>query len=329
MSLLCALFVVGIHVGWPHETPLSAGWLIYYGLKDGIARIAVPYFFVVSGFFLARHFDELGWWRSEVRKRVKTLVIPYVAWSLIWLIASIPLSIGADIIAHRPFGTSFYFLHGNHFWQILGLNLSEYPILNPLWYVRCLFLLVLVSGIINFFCKKFKYLWLAASLSLFVLHNHYHIDECGPGYVLMTQGPFFFSVGIAIQQSRRAYLCYPTRLSAIAIVGILCLHLGAVYNSWPYDGEIMRLCVPLLLLFTWCVMPAINLPIWLTSCAFPIYLIHWFVNQYMSRLLECIGICPFPCAVLTFLFGIAGSCAIALFLRRVAPRTAEVLFGGR
>lgn len=329
MSLLCAVFVVAIHVGWPHETPLSVGWLIYYGLKDGIARIAVPYYFIVSGFFLAQHFDEPNWWGCEVRKRVKTLVVPYVVWSLLWLIASIPLSVGADILAHRPFGTSINILHDNHFWNILGFNFATHPILNPLWYVRCLVLLVLASGIINFFCQKIKYLWLIISLFIFVLHNHFHIDECGQGYVLMTQGPFFFSMGIIIQQSKQTYLICPARLSAVVGAGIICLRLVAAYNTWPYESEILRLAVPVLIYFTWCAIPTVELPSWLTSCAFPMYLIHWFVNGYISRLLEGLGIEQLFCASVTFMVSVSGSCAIALLLRRVAPKTAEVLFGGR
>ena len=110
MSLLCALLVVSIHVSWPQE-PLSAGWFLSIAIKEGYARIAVPFFFVVSGFLLAGHFDEEKWWHHEVGKRVRTLVVPFLIWSLVALVTSVPLSIIADLIAHRPFGTSIYIFH--------------------------------------------------------------------------------------------------------------------------------------------------------------------------------------------------------------------------
>ena len=81
MSLLCAFLVVSIHVDWPSDVPLSAGWVLSNALAGGYAGIAVPFFFVVSGYFLAKHFDEDGWWRREVTKRINSLVVPFFLWT--------------------------------------------------------------------------------------------------------------------------------------------------------------------------------------------------------------------------------------------------------
>jgi surface polysaccharide O-acyltransferase-like enzyme len=47
IKFICALFVVSIHVS-PFASYNS---FINYGLKNYIARIAVPFFFVASGYF--------------------------------------------------------------------------------------------------------------------------------------------------------------------------------------------------------------------------------------------------------------------------------------
>ena len=67
MSIICALFVVMIHIGW-YKDSICLTWFINELVAQGIARIAVPFFFVVSGFFLAAHFDEDGWWVRETRR---------------------------------------------------------------------------------------------------------------------------------------------------------------------------------------------------------------------------------------------------------------------
>ena len=145
MGLLCALLVVCIHVPWPHDNLLSIGWFMSEALANGFSLIAVPFFFVVSGFFLSRHFDEEDWYCREVSKRIKTLIVPYVVWSLLPILLFLPLNIVSDMIAHRPFMTNCYFLQGSIWIRILGFDFTKAPLYGPLWYVRCLFLFVITA----------------------------------------------------------------------------------------------------------------------------------------------------------------------------------------
>ena len=46
----------------------------------GLGKIAVPFFFLASGYFLAGHLDEDGWYGRKVKKRVFSLVIPLLLW---------------------------------------------------------------------------------------------------------------------------------------------------------------------------------------------------------------------------------------------------------
>lgn len=59
MSFVCAALVVSTHVGSP--TPVgSFPWFFIEPLHEILGDMAVPYFFMASGFFLAGHMGEPG-----------------------------------------------------------------------------------------------------------------------------------------------------------------------------------------------------------------------------------------------------------------------------
>ena len=121
-------------------------------------------------------------------------------WSLIAALASLPLSIVADVIAHRPLGTSVYFIHGTNWLTILGLNLKEYPLNYPLWYVRCLIGLVTASYFLNWMLSRFKYVWLAFLCAAYFFVNEFMLDGWNICLGHMACGVFFFSVGMALRK---------------------------------------------------------------------------------------------------------------------------------
>lgn len=235
MSLLCAFLVASIHVGWTHGQSVSAGWFMYNAIKEGVARIAVPFFFVVSGFFLAQHFDEGCWWSREVKKRVKSLVVPFLLWSVIYFVVPLPLSIVADLIAHRPFETNIYILHGTNWLRLLGLDLTDYPLTVPLWYVRCIFLFVLTGYLFKIGVTRFKYAWLACSFVFLLFCNHLPIEIIRKFFSMCysANGIFYFSGGCFIQRFR---LNETPRCVAIAcgIIGfsLLAVKLLFAFNAW-------------------------------------------------------------------------------------------------
>ena len=69
----------------------SVAWWIQDLVSQGICRVAVPYFFVVFGFWLVKGLPLKGrslvsWWRCSVGSRTKTLLIPYFVWSFVSMV---------------------------------------------------------------------------------------------------------------------------------------------------------------------------------------------------------------------------------------------------
>ena len=332
MGILCACLVVSIHSGVPSNPPLSSYWFVRQLIVDGVASIAVPFFFAVSGFLLARHLGEVSWWQREIAKRIKTLLIPYIMWSLIAALASLPLSVIADVIAYRPLGTSIYFIHGTNWLTILGLNLRDYPLNYPLWYVRCLIVLVLASYFLNLMLTRFKYTWLAG---LFLIHlsiGFFQLSGWTTSLGHITCGLFYFSLGMALWMKERLLnvSLYLTVASGVLwLIMLMTKMYVACHEGGQIVGLIGKMAIPFLLYFTWSVMPSLELPGGITSNAFPIYLMHAIITGYIKCLLDFLGLGPMTISVIRFVGSIACSCAIALFLHRFLPKSYSFLFGGR
>lgn len=152
MSLLCALFVVSMHCNFG-DIQKPAVWIANKLFQNGISRIAVPFFFVASGYFLSRHIGEEDWWRREIAKRVKTIVLPFAIWALLYQILVAPLCVIANIMAGRPLTANIALLNADWL-SVFGLQWDAWPATVPLWFLRALFILVVFSPLIIYLLRK-------------------------------------------------------------------------------------------------------------------------------------------------------------------------------
>ena len=90
-SFVCALLVLFIHLEQVPQTVGSVSWAIYYVIRYVLAVAAVPFFFTVSGYFLAGRIGTFGGWRRSVYMVHPVLVrsmnaagmFPNVSWAYV------------------------------------------------------------------------------------------------------------------------------------------------------------------------------------------------------------------------------------------------------
>lgn len=332
MGLFCAFLVVGIHVDW-HPDSGSVGWFFHHVISRGVCLIAVPYFFIVSGFFLAKHFNEVNWWSTEVKKRLRTLVVPFYTCTVLYILLSTPLTIVADHLAGRSFGTNLVWLH-DWLWA-LGLDFTR-PTMTPLWYVRWLVVLVVLSNLLKVLVTRLRYVFLAGlailGLACECMPKGFFYDvltegmypNCGPAL-----GTFYFSLGFFIQMER-IKIRMTSWMSMINLVGVMLLVVGiCCVDNDQLNRVLLLATVPVFLLWVYCNMPSIKVSNRITSLAFPIYLIHCPVIVYLSLILDRLPIGKVSQSMAIYCGAALGSIGLSLMLRKFAPRFASVIFGGR
>lgn len=339
MSFFCAFLVVLLHTVFGAQVPSESGVrCFFYLLHDQFIRIAVPFFFFSSAFFLAGHCQEIGWWRTAITKRVKTLLVPY---SSLIILHFCLMSFGQ--LWHNV-RTGQSLLNnidcGIYAWlERFGIGIHQ-PHPAILWYVRALFLFVITSPL---FAVAFSRIKPAVITLMGIQFLHVLIYIFLPqnetittfvNYFFPISGVFFFSFGFFLRLNTTIVKLKP---HFVWITALLC----SVFRISLASGGWLRLSValncfelPLWLCAVWSIMPEHSLPKWLTSCAFPVYLLHPYIltgmQKFLSRLLHP-GVWNeslflyFFLALTTFCL----SCAMTIFVRRFCSTGAKLLFGGR
>ena len=79
-----------------------------------ISRAAVPTFFLISGyyFFLNTRFT-LATYKDKLRKKIRTILLPYLLWNIIAIGRVVALKIGAWFIKDKPLSNIYSYLYGD------------------------------------------------------------------------------------------------------------------------------------------------------------------------------------------------------------------------
>ena len=149
ISFILTILVVILHA-YNIQNDISIVSFIQTFISHGIATIAVPIFFMISGYLFFYKFEStLQNWISKYKKRFKSLFIPFMIWCTGWMII-------LYIIQVTPIGNSLFtnmVLSEFSFKEILKY-MYVYPIPFQLWYISALIECVIISPIIYYLIKK-------------------------------------------------------------------------------------------------------------------------------------------------------------------------------
>lgn len=175
----------------PSERSFAYAWAEALS-TDALPRVFVMVFFVASGLLLLHgHDGSTATWRRKLAARTRSLLVPYLVWS------AIGLAIYAALQS-VPW-TAHWFAHSTR--VVVGRPASDLllvwlvdPISYQLWFLRDLYLLVLVAPLLLWLLRRFGVFVPVLLLVPYFLDAH--VPSPVPGIRLLTSdGYLFFAIG--------------------------------------------------------------------------------------------------------------------------------------
>jgi hypothetical protein len=331
----------------PVDEPLTAGTWLQYFLANGVLRFRIPILFAISGYLFARREGDAPH-GQRVRRRLRTLGLPYLLWSLLWLAAlwaleqfAVPRQaiVDAEISPFWPRQLLSQYSVGELVQRWLVM-----PAAFQLWFLRSLLI------------YNLAYPWLRVAV---LRRPAIYFSITGLLWFLMIDLPFlegggllFFGLGMWLALRQKDVLTPPgwfrlglfaaVWLGSVALKTWLAFQVGPPFSlplalsmlALHKVGEASGMLVAwfgLNGLVRWCMARAWFQ--WLTGFAFMIYVLHVPLVNYTTELALRYGRAVPHIHLLTYLvlplLIIGLSVGLGALLRRVLPSTYAVLTGGR
>ena len=311
-------------------------WLttIKYLVSEILSRSAVPAFFFLSAYFLYR---KSFTWKQNVLKKVYSLLVPYFILNLAWIVIFF-------LAQTFPFTSSFFPNPQNIVanwglteWaaHIFGSPSNSYPMVYPLWFLRDLFILNLLSPVYEWFVRKTGTISLIFFILLWLLLKSTHI------FFLDIQGVCFWGIGcwFAIKRINVSSLD-KYKLPLIFIYPGLVVAVCLLHTSSGLLFDILyRICIPAGMVFWYVWSTNIKnerckkLLLFISGYSFGIYLFHEMNLSILRKLLaKLLPQTPALALIMYFVipFVIIVFCVVlCCVLERFTPRLYTIITGGR
>jgi surface polysaccharide O-acyltransferase-like enzyme len=334
-------------------------WYYYFNVlfSEVLACLCVPTFFVVSGylFFYKTDFDEKVY-IQKLKKRFRTLMIPYLLWNLIALLvkATKMLPIFSSIFQNmdniefrfsliRLFRTFFYDdgnsgLFIDHF-QIIHVT-TPLPINGPMWYVRDLMVIILLTPLIYWLTKKFKY-WFIIGLAIYLyLFGHLLLPE-GSYLSLVIDYMFFFSWGAYYSINKQNLISEMQKLKYVAYIFIPAIFIDLFtidtkYNTYFFLPYIIIGIISIFIITSILLEKGkLHINNTLANCSFFVFALHSLILNDLGKLLFMACQLNDTPLVLLFLYTAIPTITIVIcvwlykLLNKYLPTICGLLTGGR
>ena len=307
-------------------------------ISQGIARTAVPLFYLLSGYFFFWNFTwSVGRYIAKLRSRVHTLLIPFLCWNglnLIFLLIAQNTALTKPFFsgANQPILEYSLYDYAN---QLIGLE--SFPIAYPFWFIRDLMVVVLFAPLVDVALKSAPRTILALLFGLWYFNQWLgYIPSVGAvtffyaGAYLAMKGRDLFSLDPYGQKSLIAY-------AFVLTADTLTKH--AAWSDYLNRGSILLGMVAVLFLTRSLVRsPRIHASLlWASSGSFFVFAIHEPLLRILRILRKVsyelikptseLSILVLYFVIPTLVIGL--SLLIFKFLQSVTPRLLRIVTGGR
>lgn len=315
-----------------------------------LPTIGVPLFFLMSGYLFFRSGLTVVSYKSKLRKRAMTLLVPYIIWNAIAIVR--------DAIKTLPCFSSFApMMGGTAEWSLTNIlgcfwNCDEYGVFRkeeqavdtgniypealPLWYVRDLMIVILLSPVFYYAVKKVGWYFVAALGLVWYLVPIPSIENLPQ----LTVTAFFFSWGacLAIKgvdfvQSMRKFRIALWLYPIVAVADMYAKE--SVYSGYLHDaGIILGMFAAVSLVANLLESGKIRVSKFLADSSFFLFAMHGMIVAAIGKVILklvfinnslFLALVYFLVPIITILFCLG----LYWLLRRYTPCLCALLTGGR
>ena len=210
--IVCVVFIHVIFMSYAdarQNYPLF--FCVDYWVSEVLARTAVPLFFFISGFLFFYRVENfsLRVYGQKVRKRFRTLAVPYLLWNVYALLIYFVLQTCFGGMAFKGNVSVADFRFSDFLGAFWDMRLAvpgwtdHTPVNYPLWFIRDLMMIVIFSPLIYGLVKFLRVYALAGLALLWILGWDFSM----PGFSIVAL--FFFAFGTYFSVHKKQFVSIP------------------------------------------------------------------------------------------------------------------------
>lgn len=317
-----------------------------------LARIFVPLFFFISGyfFFFNKDAERPGFYRTQWRKRIRTLLVPYLLWNIFALAV-------LAIKTYGPVSAFFPRLAANPitlpeladaFWAFRpsapdGIyEPSSSPVNVPLWFMRDLMVMALLTPLFHRLLRpKYGFLFPLCLAALFIAGIWLPYNEgCSLSALLFFSGGAWFAIHGTNPLAMTSRIGAPAIVYTVAGAIYMAFAFGALQSAVPSESVFYPLSIITGLFaaigigYVLISKGVLNIPPLAEKSSFFIYVFHYpFVATIKPLLFKTIqphtNLTLLAVYILLIIVTTAVSVGVYALMQRYLPRVTSVLTGAR
>lgn len=219
-----------------------------------VCQCAVPLFFLISGYLFFINIPSFSWktFCNKIQSRFKSILVPYIIWNALYIlfhaIQSFAFPIPMTVSGKVPIQEFEFTDYLSCFWRnsVMGLGNDYFPINIPLWYLRDLFVLILVTPVIWFLVKHLKE-WFVISIAVIYLFSDWRGLCTGlsiSGLLFFSSGAYLGMIKVKVIHLKPIVLLFIPLFAALLIINVFFFNTETFHHFLILIG-----CVAFLIIF--------------------------------------------------------------------------------